>query len=203
METSASISDGHRADDGFVAGAQAVVHQPERDRVGTVDDDVPERKRGVLPGDRFGLRSEFVQRGRQRAGDGRTAAFGSELRDERTQVQSRLHQAAGGRKIDGAARHQQLRQQLHPSGTAEVAHGRGVALPDVDQAGVAEPLERLAHGRAGYAEHLGQPALARQRFADQDVATDHLGGDLVEDVIGHRATRNRFQWHPRTVMRAG
>jgi hypothetical protein len=67
----------------------------------------------------------------------------------------------------------------------EVAHRGRPAVPDLHQPRLRHPLQRLAHGRPGDAEHLRQPALARQRLPSPDPAVDDLGQHLVEDLIGH------------------
>ena len=65
---------GERRQRGFVGGPKRVVHQPEHDGVGAVDDVIPERQRVALPLDRvvLGLQiaHRFVeQRGQSRAAD--------------------------------------------------------------------------------------------------------------------------------------
>src|SRR4051812_47996332 len=51
---------GERVDRWLVSSAQAVEHQPEGDRVGRVDDDLPELERAVLPADRVGVGLELA-----------------------------------------------------------------------------------------------------------------------------------------------
>ena len=52
-----------------------------------------------------------------------------------------LEDAAGHREVEAVTGEQQPRQQVEPAEAAEVADRRGVALADVDEAGVHQPLQ--------------------------------------------------------------
>ena len=110
-------------------------------------------------------------------------------------MQPGFEDAANDGEVEFAGADQQPGEQVQSRVPAEVTHGRGVALADLDQTRVAEPLERLADGGAGHAEHLGEPPLAGQRLAGLHVAAEHLGDDLLEDVFGDRSTVDRLQGH--------
>ena len=50
-------------------------------------------------------------------------------------------------------------------------------------------------GRPGHTEKLGEPALAGQRSPRLHLAAEHVGDDLLEDVLGYRAPVDRLQGH--------
>ena len=97
--------------------------------------------------------------------------------------------------FQSAATDEQLGEQVETSGAVEVADRGGPAVPDLDQPGLGHPLQRLAHGRAGDAQHLGEPALAGQRLPGTDLAVDDLGQHLVEDLVGDRTAMDRLEGH--------
>ena len=130
-------------------------------------------------------------------GQRRAAALGGEGGDARTDHQPRLEDAAGDGQVEVAAAYEQARQQVEPGGALEVADRGGAALADLDQPGLRHPLERLADGRAGDAEHLGEPALAGQGLAGLEPTVDDLGQDLVEDLVGDGAAGDGLQRHAR------
>ena len=90
---------------------------------------------------------------------------------------------------------QQAGEQVETGVPPVVAHGRRAAVADLQQAGLRHPLQRLADRGPGDAEHLGEPALARQRVPDGDLAVDDLGEDLVEHLVGHGAADHGLQRH--------
>ena len=110
-------------------------------------------------------------------------------------MQARLEDAAHDRQVEFAGADEQAGEQIESGVAAEVAHGRGVALTHLDQAGGGQPLERLADRGAGHAEHLGEPALAGQRLTGLHLTAEHLVDDLLEDVLGHGSTVHRLQGH--------
>ena len=131
----------------------------------------------------------------QERGQRRAAALGGQGGDTRPDHQPRLQDAAGDGQVELAAAYEQARQQVQAGGPLEVADRGRPALTDLDQPGLRHPLERLAHRRPGDAQHLGQPALARQRLAGLDPAVDDLGKDLVEDLVGDGAAGDGLQRH--------
>ena len=88
-------------------------------------------------------------------------------------------------------------EQVQAGGPAEVAHRGRAALAHLDHARRLHALEGLAHRGPGHAEHAGQPALARERLAVEEVAGDHALQDLVDDLAGHEAAFDGVQcgWH--------
>jgi hypothetical protein len=78
---------------------------------------------------------------------------------------------------------------------AKVPDRGGVTLPDFDQSGGNDALERLADRRARHAQHLGEPTFAGQGFARLHLATENLGEDLLEDVLRDRTSVDRLQRH--------
>jgi hypothetical protein len=81
----------------------------------------------------------------------------------------------------------------------EVTHRGGVALTHFDESGFSQALERLPDRGSRYAEHLGEPPLTRQSLTRGHVAAEHLGNDLLEDVLGYRPTIYRLQCHAKTM----
>src|SRR3954452_24079301 len=82
---------------------------------------------------------------------------------------------------------------------AEVAHGGGIAVTHLHQTRRGEPLERFAHRGAGDSEHLCQAPLARQGLAGLHLTAEHLGDDLLADVLGHGSAVHRLQGHAASV----
>src|SRR3954470_4847823 len=82
---------------------------------------------------------------------------------------------------------------------AEVAHGGGIAVTHLHQTSRGEPLERFAHRGAGDSEHLCQAPLARQGLAWLHLTAEHLGDDLLEDLLGHGSAVHRLQGHAYSV----
>ena len=107
-------------------------------------------------------------------------------------MQSGFEDAADHGQIELARPDEQAGEQVEARVAAEVAHGGGIALTDLDQPGLGEPLDRLADRGPRHPEHLGEPAFAGQRFAGLHVAAEHLGDDLLEDVLGYRSTVDRL-----------
>ena len=128
-------------------------------------------------------------------GQGRAAALGGEGGDGGADREPGLEDAAGDGGVEVAAADEQAGQQVEPGGALEVADRGRAAVPHLDQPGLGHPLERLAHGGPGDAEHLGEPALAGQRLAGPDLAVDDLGEDLVEHLVGHRPAGHGLQRH--------
>ena len=110
-------------------------------------------------------------------------------------MQPGFEDAANDGDVEFAVAEQQAGEQVQSGVPAEVTHGRGVALADLDQTRGAESLERLADRGARHPEHLGEPTLAGQRLAGLHLAAEHLGDDLLEDVFGHRSAVHRLQGH--------
>ena len=77
----------------------------------------------------------------------------------------------------------------------EVTHRGRVALAHVDQSGGRNALERLAHGRTGYPEHLGEAAFAGQCLTRLHFSAENIGNDLIEDVLGYRTPVHRLKGH--------
>ena len=194
---------GQRGQRGLVGGAKRVVHQPERDRVGAVDDVVPERQGVALPLDGVVLVGQLLQRVVEQRGQFRAPPPGGQLGDLGPVVKPGFEDAAHDRQVELAGADEQAGEQVESGVAAEVAHGGGVALTHLDQTGRGEPLERLAHRRAGDSEHLGEPALAGQRLSWLHLAAEHLGDDLLEDVLGHRSAVHRLQGHGPSVPATG
>jgi len=69
----------------------------------------------------------------------------------------------------------------------------------LDETGGGKPLQRLANSGPGYAENVGQLALAGQGFAGLHLPAEHVGGDLLENVFGHRSTFHWLQRHALSV----
>ena len=152
-----------RVERGLVRRAQAVEHQPERDRAAPRRRPAPRTRApgaAARPGPSVASRARTVAR----SASASTAARGGQLGDLRADEQPGLEDAARHRHVELAVADQQPGQQVEAAGAAEVPHGGGVALADVDQAGLREPLQRLADRGAGDAEHLGEPAFAGQRL---------------------------------------
>ena len=103
-------------------------------------------------------------------------------------MKSGFEDAAHHGQIDLARTDEQPGEQVEARVAAEVAHGGGIALTDFDEPGLGEPLDRLTDRGPRHAEHLGEPSFAWQRLAGPHVAAEHLGDDLVEDVLGDRST---------------
>ena len=110
-------------------------------------------------------------------------------------VQAGLQDAAHDRDVEFAGAQQQPGEQVQSGVAAEVAHRGGVALAHLDQARGGDPLERLAHGRPRHPEHLGEATLAGQRLTGLHLAAEDVGDDLLEDVLGDRASADRLQCH--------
>ena len=91
--------------------------------------------------------------------------------------------------------HQQAGEQVEAAVPPEVADRRRAAVAHVEQPGLRHPLQGLADGGPGDAEHLGEAALAGQRLSGTDTTVDHLGQDLVEDLVGDRASAHGLQRH--------
>src|SRR6185437_14257738 len=94
---------------------------------------------------------------------------------------------------------QQTGQQVQAGVMAVVAHGGGVPLPDLNHAGGSETLERLANHRPGYTQHLREFALTGQRLAGRHFTAEHIGHDLLEDVIRYRTSIHGQQGHTATM----
>ena len=77
----------------------------------------------------------------------------------------------------------------------EVTHGGETAMAHLDQTGRRKPLEPLTDSGPGYAEDIRQPALAGQRLAGLHLPAEHVGGDLLENLLRHRSTSHRLQRH--------
>ena len=99
------------------------------------------------------------------------------------------------RRVELAVAHEQAGEQVEPGRGAEVAHRGAAAVAHLDQPGLGEPLEGLADGGPGDAQHLGEPTLAGQGVPGGELAVDHLAEELVEDVLGDEAAGHRFQGH--------
>ena len=107
--------------------AEAVEQQPEDDRVGRVDDRVPERQRGVLAGHRSrrrrpravdGVGAARRRRPRRRGSAASAATAG---RDRRAGPRAMLRADVG---VELAVAHQQPGEQVEPGVALEVAHRR-------------------------------------------------------------------------------
>nr|WP_298517076.1 hypothetical protein [uncultured Nocardioides sp.] len=109
--------------------------------------------------------------------------------------QPRLEDAARHLGVELALAHQEARQQVESGVPLEVAHGRGPAVPHLDQAGGRHPLQRLSDRRPRDPEHLGQSAFAGQGLPGADLPVDDLAQHLVEDLVGDRSALNRLQRH--------
>ena len=110
-------------------------------------------------------------------------------------MQPGLQDAADNREIEFAGAQQQPGEQIEAGVPAEVAHGGGIALAHLDQAGAPIRVECLTHGWAGHAEHLGEASLAGQRLPGLHLAAEHVGNDLLEYIFGYRTTVHRLQGH--------
>ena len=134
-------------------------------------------------------------------GQGGPAAGRGERGDAGADREPGLEDAAGHGRVELAVAHQQPGEQVEAGVPPVVAHGRRAAVADLEQAGLRHPLQRLAHGGPGDAQHLGEPAFARQRVADGDLPVDDLGEDLVEHLVRHGAADHGLQRHGGTVAR--
>ena len=120
---------------------------------------------------------------------------GGQRRDAGPDHQPRLDDAADGGHVDRPAAHQERWEQVEAGVPAVVADRGGAAVPDLEQPGLGHPLQRLADGRPRDAQHLGEPALAGQRWPGAEGAGDHLVEDLVEDLVGDRAAEDGLEGH--------
>ena len=100
-------------------------------------------------------------------------------------MQAGLEDASDDGEVEFPGAEQQLGEQIKAGVPAEVPHRGRIALAHLDQAGGRDTLERLAHRRAGYPEHLGEAALAGQRLTGLHLSAEHVGDDLLEDVLGY------------------
>ena len=98
-------------------------------------------------------------------------------------------------RVELAVAHQQAGEQVEPAELLEVAHGGAAPVADLDQPGLGQPLQRLADGGPGDAQHLGETPLAGQGVTGGQLAVDHLAEELVEDVLGDEPAGYRFQGH--------
>ena len=71
---------------------------------------------------------------------------------------------------------------------AEVAHGGGVTLAHLDQAGRGYPLESLPDRGPRHPEDLGEAAFAGQRLPRLHLTAEHLIENLLENLFGYRAS---------------
>jgi hypothetical protein len=83
--------------------------------------------------------------------------------------------------------------------TTVVPHGGGVALPDLDQAGSGETLERLTDHRSGHTQYLRESALAGEHFSGRHFAAQYVRHDLLEDVLRYRSSSYGPQSHTTTM----
>ena len=97
--------------------------------------------------------------------------------------------------IQFACAQQQAGEQIQSGMPTEVANRGGVTLTDLDQADRAEPVESFAHGGPRNAQNLGQPAFAGQLIAGLQRAAEHLVDDLLDDILGDRASGHWLKGH--------
>ena len=136
-----------------------------------------------MPLDRVLLGLEDAQRILEQFGQLGSVPFGRQLRDLRTDAQPGLEDAAENGDVEFAIAKHQPGQQVQAGVPPEIAHGGDAAMAHLDQTGRRQPLKRLADSGPGYPENVCQAALAGQRRAGLHLAAEHIGRDLVEDLL--------------------
>ena len=157
--------DGERGQRRLVCRAEGVVHQPEGDRIGAIDHLVPEGEGMPLTLDGVILAFKRVDDGIQCVGSAGTAPSCRQASATLGPLCSRVSRRCGPPRRRLRRPGRAAGQQFEPAVLTEVAHGRGVTLPDLDQSSFAEPLDRFADRRPGHAEGFGEPSFAGQGLA--------------------------------------
>ena len=172
----------HQADDRGVAGGageRQVELQVELEEQVLVAEEVVARGELALAVDRLRHHREVVLGGVHRG----------QLRHARLEQPARLEHAGDLAEADLLAAAQQLaRHQLR--GDEDAA---GLAAADLEHAGLAERLDRLAQGRAADPHLGGQLALGGQPVAGVQVAGLDLLGDLLDGLLERPAGRDGLE----------
>ncbi len=170
-----------------LAGDERVEREPVGDVARAVDDRVPEALVLRVARLRLGRRGERLRARHDRGAQCGVRALGAAARRVGADAGAQLERGALRLEL---GRHLALRrerqQQVEPAVAAPVAHARGTAVADPDQARLLQPLERLAHGVTARAELLAQPPLGRHGGAGRQRAGEDLGPQAGVDAIGEK-----------------
>jgi hypothetical protein len=101
---------------------------------------------------------------------------------------TRLHQVLQRAVVEPAGAEQQVRQDVEAARGAPVGDAHRIAVPDLDQPQLLEPLHGLADRRHVHAQVAGERALRGQLLAGLVGAAEDALGQPPEDVIGDEHT---------------
>jgi len=183
---------------GLVQLVEHVEEQPVGDVVAAVDHEVPQPAAAGREGGEVGC---VVEGGR----------LGLDLIDERDRGPLRreaggvgpdegpqLHHRPDDVRVDTAvAGHEQVAEHVDAGAPPEVAHPRRLALSDLDQARLRQPLECLAHRLPVDAERFGQRPLGGEGSTGRNATAEDLVAQLGEHLGRKGSAVHRPQVHGR------
>ena len=175
---------------GFVGGTQAVEHQPVDDGPGPFDHDVPEREGSPLAGDPVRGNVDGLHRLRE---GWSLPRLGGRTGQDRADGGTGADDVADHPQVQSPVPDDQAREEVQSGVPTEVTNAGAPTLPDLDQPGLREPLERRADGGPADGKGVGEVALARERAASGEAAGDDPVDQLVGDLVGHRPPLDGLQ----------
>ena len=125
------------------------------------------------------------------------AALGGQAGELGEHQRARLEHVAQHAGVEPAGAEQQVGDHVEPAVLAPVAHAHRVAVADVDQAHLLEPLERLAQRAHRHAEVGGQRALGGELLAGLVAPAEERLEQRGEDLVGDEHIFGEYPGSPR------